>query len=63
MGNKDNLGHERSPAKERAPKWPPELPPSALLCANHITCTRLWEPSSECPKESLKQQDGEVQPI
>lgn len=33
MGNKDNLGHGRSPAKERAPKWPPELPPSALVCS------------------------------
>lgn len=35
----------------------------ALLRANRITWSRLREPSSERPEESLEQQDGGVQPI
>lgn len=39
MGNKDNLGHGRSPDKAWAPKRPPgpPLPPSALLYSTQTT--------------------------
>lgn len=62
MGNRDNLGHGRSPATARAPQRLPGalLPPSALLCSVQTASPGLGSgnPPQSAPRRALSSKMG-----